>query len=92
VFLIVSNGSGEELKMPIVTGSKFPADHNILDQLVDYDASRSGRTAHVLSTPVPQGVCVDLLDSFDPTPYLFAFVPIQGRLRHSIKYSYRVVS
>ena len=42
VFLIVSHGSGEELKMPIVTGSKFPADHNILDQLVDY-ASGSDR-------------------------------------------------
>jgi hypothetical protein len=38
VFLIVSHGSGDELKMPIVTGSKFPADQNILDQLVSYVA------------------------------------------------------
>jgi len=36
VFLIVSHGNGDELIMPIVTGSKFPADHNILDQLVAY--------------------------------------------------------
>lgn len=43
--LIVSHGSDNELKMPIVTGSRYPAASEILVPLADYVAADTGKKA-----------------------------------------------
>src|SRR5438105_8906006 len=48
-FLVVAHGSGDELFMPIVTGSSFPTDHNILDQLASYANGSSQYKQSLLS-------------------------------------------